>query len=170
MLPITGAVLHIRTKLSGSTWSKTKFLTPPYWNKVHLHPPTPPPPKNTFNFTAEKIVSLVTNVVIQITQPQLYTKNLPEKTSTGKIRSVKADRRESKKCLGVNIEGKDMFESIISRPSPLPSALCLQLHDGREKENSSDSFYGLKQGSTIITLIIITLHQFHKKPYSRLPM
>ena len=40
---------------------------------------SPPPPNNTFNFTAEQIVSLVTNVVIQIAQPQLCTNNLPEK-------------------------------------------------------------------------------------------
>ena len=40
---------------------------------------SPRPPNNTFNFTAEQIVSLVTNVVIQIAQPQLCTKNLPEK-------------------------------------------------------------------------------------------
>ena len=40
---------------------------------------SPPPASNTFSFTAEKIVSLVTNVVIQIAQPQLCTKNLPEK-------------------------------------------------------------------------------------------
>ena len=46
---------------------------------------SPPPPNNTFNFSAEQIVSLVTNVVLQIAQPQLCTKNLPEKTSTGKI-------------------------------------------------------------------------------------
>ena len=32
---------------------------------------SPPPPSNTFNFTAEQIVSLVTNLVIQIAQPQL---------------------------------------------------------------------------------------------------
>ena len=38
-----------------------------------------PPPINTFNFTAEQIVSLVTNVVIQLAQPQLCTKILPEK-------------------------------------------------------------------------------------------
>ena len=31
---------------------------------------SPPPPINTFNFTVEQIVSLITNVVIQITQPQ----------------------------------------------------------------------------------------------------
>ena len=40
---------------------------------------SPPPTSNTFNFTAEQIVSLVTNVVIQIAQPQLCTKYLPEK-------------------------------------------------------------------------------------------
>ena len=40
---------------------------------------SPPPPSNTFNFTAEQIVSLVTNVVIQIAQPQLCTKNLSDK-------------------------------------------------------------------------------------------
>ena len=40
---------------------------------------SPPPSNNTFNFTAKQIVSLVTNVVIQIAQSQLCTKNLPEK-------------------------------------------------------------------------------------------
>ena len=40
---------------------------------------SPPPLSNTFNFTAEQIVSPVTNVVIQIAQPQLWTKNLSEK-------------------------------------------------------------------------------------------
>ena len=40
---------------------------------------SPPPPNNTFNFRVEQIVSLVTNVVLQIAQPQLCTKNLPEK-------------------------------------------------------------------------------------------
>ena len=40
---------------------------------------SPPPTSNTFSFTVEQIVSLVTNVVIQIAQPQLCTKNLPEK-------------------------------------------------------------------------------------------
>ena len=40
---------------------------------------SPPPPNTTFNFTAEQIVSLVTNVVIQIVQQQLCAKNLSEK-------------------------------------------------------------------------------------------
>ena len=40
---------------------------------------SPPPPNDTLNFTAEQIVSFIRNVVIQIDQPQLCTKNLPEK-------------------------------------------------------------------------------------------
>ena len=39
----------------------------------------PPLPSNTFNFTADQIISLVSNVVIQVAQSQLCTKNLPEK-------------------------------------------------------------------------------------------
>ena len=45
---------------------------------------SPPPINNTLNFTAEQIVSLVTNVVIQIPQPQLCIKNLPEKQAQAK--------------------------------------------------------------------------------------
>ena len=83
----------------------------------------PPPLSNTFDFTAEQIVSLVTNVVMQVALPQLCTKNLP-----GKQVQVKSDRSRqiaetAKKCLGVSIEGKEVLESIISRPAPPPPAL-----------------------------------------------
>ena len=81
---------------------------------------SPPPPNNTFNFTAEQIVSLVTNVVLQITQ--LCTKNLPEKQVQAKSDLSKQIAETAKKCLGVNIAGKDVFESIISRPAPPPPA------------------------------------------------
>ena len=81
---------------------------------------SPPPPSNTFNFTAEQIVSLVTNVVIQIAQPQLCTKNLPEKQVQVKSYLSKQIAETAKKCLGVNIKGKGVFESIISRPAPPP--------------------------------------------------
>ena len=81
---------------------------------------SPPPASNTFSFTAEQIVSLVTNVVIQIAQPQLCTKNLPEKQVQAKSDLSKQIAETAKKCLGVNIQGKDVFESIISRPAPLP--------------------------------------------------
>ena len=79
---------------------------------------SPQPPNNTFNFTAEQIVSLVTNVVLQIAQPQLCTKNLPEKQVQAKSDRSKQIAETAKKCLGVNIAGKDVFESIISRPAP----------------------------------------------------
>ena len=125
MLPIMQAVLHIRTKLLGSTLFKNKFLMPP------LKQASPPPPSNTFNFTAEQIVSLVTNVVIQIAQPQLCTKNLPEKQVQAKSDLLKQIDETAKKCLGVNIEGKDVFESIISRPAPPP--LCLVFSSTQKK-------------------------------------
>ena len=80
---------------------------------------SPVPPNNTFNFMAEQIVSLVTNVVIQITQPQLCTKNLPEKQVQAKSDLSKQIAETAKKCLGVNIF-QDVFESIISQPAPPP--------------------------------------------------
>ena len=83
---------------------------------------SPPQPNNTFNFTAEQIVSLVTNVVLQIAQPQLCTKNLPEKQVQAKSDLSKQIAETAKKYLGVNIKGKDVFESTASSPSP--SALC----------------------------------------------
>ena len=79
-------------------------------------------PNNTFNFNAEQIVSLVTNVVLQIAQPQLCTKNLPEKQVQAKSDLSKHIAETAKKCLGVNIAGKDVFELIISRPAPPPPA------------------------------------------------
>ena len=83
---------------------------------------SPPPTNSTFNFTAEQIVSLVTNVVIQIAQPQLCTKSLPEKQVQAKSDLSKQMAEIAKKCLGVNIQGKDVFESIIPRPAPPPPA------------------------------------------------
>ena len=83
---------------------------------------SPPPTSSTFNFTAEQIVSLVTNVVIQIAQPQLCTKSLPEKQVQARSNLSKQMAETAKKCLGVNIQGKDMFESIIPRPAPPPPA------------------------------------------------
>ena len=79
---------------------------------------SPLPPNNTFNFTTEQIVSLVTNMVIQIAQPQLCAKNLPEKQVQAKSDLSKQIAETAKKCLGVNIEGKNVFESIISQPAP----------------------------------------------------
>ena len=79
---------------------------------------SPPPPNNTFNFSAEQIVSLVTNVVIQIAQPQVCTKNLREKQVQAESDLSKQIAETAKKCLGVNMEGRDAFECIISQPPP----------------------------------------------------
>ena len=91
---------------------------------ICLHPKTSftTSSSNTFSFTADQIVSLVTSVVIQVALPQLCTKNLSEKQVQAKSDLPKQIAETSKKCLGDNIEGKDVFESIISRPAPPPSA------------------------------------------------
>ena len=65
-----------------------------------LKQPPPPPPNNTFNFTAEQIISLVTNVVIQVAQPQLCTKNLPEKLVQAKSDLSKQIAETAKKRFG----------------------------------------------------------------------
>ena len=83
---------------------------------------SPPSPNNTFNFTAKQIVFLVTNVVMQIAQPHLCTKHLPEKQVQAKSDLSRQIAETAKKCLGVNTAGKDVFESIISWPAPPPPA------------------------------------------------
>ena len=50
------------------------------------------------------------------------TKTLPEKQVQAKSDLSKQIAETAKKCLGVNISGKDVFESIISRPAPPPPA------------------------------------------------
>ena len=57
-------------------------------------------------------------MVVQVAQLQLCTKNLPEKLVQAKSDLLKQIAETAKKCLGVNIEGKQVFESIISRPAP----------------------------------------------------
>ena len=61
-------------------------------------------------------------MVLQIAQPQFCTKNLPEKQVQAKSDLSKQIAETAKKCLGVNIAGKDVSESIISRPAPPPPA------------------------------------------------
>ena len=61
-------------------------------------------------------------MVIQIAQPQLCTKNLPEKQVQIKSDLSKQIAETAKNCLRVKIEGKDVFEAIISRPAPPPPA------------------------------------------------
>ena len=119
---------------------------------------------NTFNFTAEQILSLVTNVVIQIAQPQLCTKNLPEKQVQVKSDLSKQIAETAKKCLGVNIKGKDVFESIISRPAPSPPAPFVFSSTLVEKKKApliKASTILNKQGYTTTGYTIFQLHQIH---------
>ena len=66
--------------------------------------PPPPPPSNIFNLTAKQIISLVTNMVIQVAVPQLCTKNLPPKQVQVKSDLSRQIAETAKKCLGVSIE------------------------------------------------------------------
>ena len=61
-------------------------------------------------------------MVLHIAQPQLCTENLPEKQVQAKSDLSKQIAETAKKCLGDNTAGKDVFESIISRPAPPPPA------------------------------------------------
>ena len=45
---------------------------------------------------------------------------MPEKQVQSKSDLSKQIAEAAKKCLGVNIQGKDVLETIISRPAPLP--------------------------------------------------
>ena len=117
MSPITETVLHTKDQAFRQHVVQNQIS---YASVVKQA--SPPPPSNTFNFTAEQIVSLVTNVVIQIAQPQLCTRNLPEKQVQVKWDLSQQIAETAKKCLGINIKGKDVFESIISRPAPPPPA------------------------------------------------
>ena len=84
---------------------------------------SPPHQGNTYTFTPEQIVSLVTNVVLNIAQPQICNKGLPVELVQAKSDLSKQTAETAAKCLGVNIEGKEVFKSIISRPTPSPPAL-----------------------------------------------
>ena len=59
---------------------------------------------------------------MQVALPQLCTKNLPGKQVQVKSDLSRQIAETAKKCLGVSIEGKEVFESIISRPAPPPPA------------------------------------------------
>ena len=86
---------------------------PPSENKLHLHLPT------------THLISLP-NKLYPWSQTwsfkSLSDKNLPEKQVQAKSYLSKQIAETAKKCSGVNIEGKDVFESNISRPAPPPPA------------------------------------------------
>ena len=83
----------------------------------------PQPQKlQTFNFTAEQLTKFVANVVIQIAPPQVCYPNPKQDTLDLKSSMCHKVSNEAKNILGVDITGKDLFESIgsLSIPAPPP--------------------------------------------------
>ena len=77
----------------------------------------------TLNFTAEQLTKFVANVVVQIAQPQVCYPN-QQKGDTLDLKSSMCRKvsTAAKNILGVDITGKDLFESIgcINTPPPPP--------------------------------------------------
>ena len=74
----------------------------------------------TFNFTAEQLTKFVANVVIQIAQPQVCYPNPKQDTLDLKSSMCRKVSNAAKNILGLDITGKDLFESIGSLSAPAP--------------------------------------------------
>ena len=81
-------------------------------------------PKNTqtFQFTVEQLTKFVANVAIQITKPQVCYPNPKQDMldlKSSMCRKV-SNVAKTKTLLGVNVTGKEPFESIGSLSAPAP--------------------------------------------------
>ena len=81
--------------------------------------PQPKTPQ-TFQFTAEQLTKFVANVVIQIAQTQVCYPNPKQDMLDSKSRMCRKISNVAQTILGVNITGKDLFESIGSLSAPAP--------------------------------------------------
>ena len=83
---------------------------------------TLPQPKTTqmFHFTAEQLTKFVANVAIQIAQPQVCYPNPKQDMLNLKSSMCRKVSTVAKTILGVNITGKELFESIGSLSAPAP--------------------------------------------------
>ena len=79
-----------------------------------------PKTQQTFSFTAEQLTNFVTNVVIQIAQPQVCYPNPKQDTLDLKSSMCRRISNVAKTILRVDITGKDLFESIGSLSAPTP--------------------------------------------------
>ena len=79
-------------------------------------------PKNTqtFQFTAEQLTKFVANVAIQIAQPQVCYPNPKQDMLDLKSSMCRKVFNVAKTILGVNVTGKELFESIGSLSAPAP--------------------------------------------------
>ena len=74
----------------------------------------------TFNFTAEQLTKFVANMVIQMAQPQVCYPNPKQDTLDLKSSMCRKVSTAVENILGVDITGKDLFESIGSLSAPAP--------------------------------------------------
>ena len=83
---------------------------------------TLPQPKTTqmFEFTAEQLTKFVANMAIQIAQPQVCYPNPKQDMLNLKSSMCRKVSTVAKTILGVNITGKELFESIGSLGAPAP--------------------------------------------------
>ena len=72
----------------------------------------------TFNFAVEQLTKFVANVVIQIAQPQVCYPSPKQDTLDLKSSMCRKVSNTAKNILGVDITGKDLFESIGSLKDP----------------------------------------------------
>ena len=79
-------------------------------------------PKNTqtFQFTAEQLTKFVANMAIQIAQPQVCYPNPNQDMLDLKSSMCRKVLNVAKTILGVNVTGKELFESIGSLSAPAP--------------------------------------------------
>ena len=89
---------------------------------VGQKPLTQPNNSQTFQFTAEQLTKFVANVVIQIAQLQVCYPNPKQDMLDLKSSMCHKVSTVAKTVLGVNITGKELFESIgfLSAPAPPP--------------------------------------------------
>ena len=93
-----------------------------YAAAVSQKPLPQPKTPQTFQFTAKQLTKFVANVVIQIAQPQVCYPNPKQDMLDSKSSMCRKISNAAKTILGVNITGKDLFESkgSLSIPAPAP--------------------------------------------------
>ena len=89
-----------------------------YAAAVSQEPLPQPKTPQTFQFTAEQLTKFVANVVIQIAQPHVCYPNPEQDMLDSKFSMCRKISNVAKPILGVNITGKDLFESIGSLSAP----------------------------------------------------
>ena len=81
---------------------------------------TQPKTTQTYQYTAEQLTKFVANVAIQIAQPQVCYPNPKQDMLNLKSSMCRKVSTVAKTILGVNMTGKELFESIGSLSAPAP--------------------------------------------------